>query len=675
MRTIQPIILCTILLLSCAPIYPVEADSVEVCCDSGPIELYLIGPATSGTMSPFDSALSAESEEVIISDAIAQQKEIATWSINPAWTGSYPSSTWEFSIEYEVENAGGAQINASVTVEIGGDSFVGTTDQSNSFLPTGTGILDINVNIDSGAIPSSTDIVVKLDAQTVVFSVPEIGAGLTFIWGGEDDDSTITANIPLVDLLVEEPITEGMDVYISLVVASPFGQSATAHASILEMRVNGGTLSGDRIETSSGEFVRLTWTWRANNEGPHNITIEASIQLQAGTPIMSGLTEFMIDTYDDGSGEGGVYYPTSEPMRTDGSGSHLTVKMDMKLYTEDDNLVLERKIVLNLDDEIAYWMRWGLDNIGSKDTSFATGSSLALFQSGSVTEEDRGNRVIDDVEKSQFEIEMSSGVATTYMDKGLAMDLEELVGSIQDITISFKLDLQDEKRVTPHPVSLTITTIEVLDQNNGTDIVRNFVNIQPIPIWLEVDLSISIETSMMSSLTGANLIQDSDNLDFTHRRTPFGETIEITATGLEPSETFTLSAIPTTNPLNAPLTLTIISIAIILGGLWFSLHLTKNKRRSALWIEMVLIPVAFLSLYLAYPPFTVGVIAATSTTMWIITAIASPRRKGFVPTAITNSTFPIIECPACSVPNSITTAERPFRLPCSGCSRILKIVE
>ena len=83
MRTIQPLILCAILLLSCYPVYQVAADSVEVCCDSGSIELHLIGPAASGTLSPFDSSLLAESEEVTISDAIAHQKEIATWSIKP----------------------------------------------------------------------------------------------------------------------------------------------------------------------------------------------------------------------------------------------------------------------------------------------------------------------------------------------------------------------------------------------------------------------------------------------------------------------------------------------------------------------------------------------------------------------------------------------------------------
>ena len=108
----------------------------------GSVELYLIGPAGSGEMSPFDAALSDESEELTISDAIAQQQEIASWKIDPAWSGAYPSSTWEFAIDYSVENAGGVQINASVRVIIGGEEYVGRTDQSNSFLPSGEGTLD-----------------------------------------------------------------------------------------------------------------------------------------------------------------------------------------------------------------------------------------------------------------------------------------------------------------------------------------------------------------------------------------------------------------------------------------------------------------------------------------------------------------------------------------------------
>ncbi|MBT5183878.1 MAG: hypothetical protein HOM47_01740 [Euryarchaeota archaeon] len=674
MRTIQPLILCAILLLSCYPVYQVGADSVEVCCDSGPIELHLIGPAASGTLSPFDSSLLAESEEVTISDAIAQEREIATWSINPAWAGNYPSSTWAFSIEYEVENAGGAQINASVTVDIGGDTFVGTTDQSNSFLPSGTGSLAIDVNVEAGSIPSSTAVTVTLTAQTIVFSVPGAEAGLTFIWGGDGDDSTITAEIPLVDLLVDEPTTEGMDVYISVIVASPFGQMAAAHANSLEVRVNSGMVTGDPIETSSGDFVRLTWTWRATTEGVHNITVEASIQLQAGTPMMSGLTEFMIDTYDDGNSDGGVYYPTEAPLRTDGAGSHLSVAMDMNLNLTEGHLVLERTIQLNIDDEIAYWMRWGMDNIGSDDASLP--QPLRIFKPGLVTEDDRRNRIIDDVERNEFENQMFS-LAVTYMGDGMAIKLDELVGNdVHNLEyIDFKIDLQGENRVIPHPLTLTIYTQEILEQNR-TELVRNFVIVQPVPIWSAFDLSISIETGIMSSLTGTTLSPSDNPLDFTQRRTPFGESFEIEATGLEPGEKFTLSAMPSNNPLNAPLSLTMISSAIIIGGLWFALRLTKNKRRGALWIEAgMLVPVVFLALYLAYEPFIVGVLAASTVIMWLITAIASPRRKGENIADTIRSVFPIIDCPVCSTPNPVTSDERPFRFPCGGCSRPLRVVD
>ena len=672
MRATKPLILCAILLLSCIPFSNVSAESEVVCCDSGPVELFLLGPASSGTMSPFDAALADESEEVSISDAIAQQQEIASWVINPAWAGTFPSSTWEFSIDYEVANAGGAQINASVEVEMGGETFVGTTDQSNTFLPSGSGKLSIDVNVDEGSIPSSSSISVTFTAQTVVFSVPGTDAGLTFSWGGDGDESSIMADIPIVDLLIDEPITEGMDVYISMIVASPFGQMTAAHANSLELRVNNAVLPGDPIVTSSGEFVRLTWTWVATSPGEQQITIEASIQVQSGTPVLSGSTIFDIQPVDDGNQDSGGFYPTEEPLRSDGAGSPLVVKMDMSVDSTDGYLTLEREITLAIDEEIAYWMRWGMDNIGSDEPGLS--QPLRIFKSGMVSDEDRRNRIIDDVEQNEFENQMVN-LAVTYMNDGMALELEELIGNdIQELErISFSLDLQGETKVTPHPLTMTITTLEILEKNKEAVFLRNFVIVQPTPIWSSLDMIITIETGMMASLTGAS-VKGEDSIDLSHYRTPFGETIEISVEDLKPSATFSFTAMPTDNILNAPLSLSIITLAIILGGVWFSLNLTKNKRRSALWIEMVLIPVVLLALFLGYPPFTVGIIAAIAVTMWIITAIASPRRKGVVP-EINTTTYPIIECPACSTPNSITTEERPFRMPCDGCGRVLKIVE
>tara|TARA_B110000444_G_scaffold126085_1_gene118517 strand:- start:49567 stop:51588 length:2022 start_codon:yes stop_codon:yes gene_type:complete len=673
MRTTSPVLLCAILLLSCIPISEVGADSVEVCCDSGPVELFLIGPADSGGMTPFESLLGTESQEVTISDSIPQERDIATWSINPAWTGSYPSSTWEFAIDYEVANAGGVQINATVTVEIGGSDYEGVTDQSNSFLAAGAGTFSIDVNVESGSIPASTAISVTLTAQTVVFSVPGADAGLTFRWGGEGDESSIKADLPVVDLLIDEPVTEGMDVYVSMVVASPFGQLAAVQASSLDISVNGGILSGDPIETSSGDYVRLTWTWRATTPGEQTITIGASIQIQSGTPLLSGSSEFTIDPFDDGSSSGGVFYPTEEPLRTDGAGSPLTVGINMFFDKSGKEITLEKEFKLTMDDEISYWMRWGMDNIGNDDPALS--QPLRIFSSGMVSEEDTRNRIIDSVEINEFESQMVN-LGTTYMNEGMALELEELIGTDvrkPSLQISFELDLHGENRVTPHPLTLKISTSEIVEQNEVNDILRDFIVVQPAPIWANIDISITIETSMMVSLTGAT-IKGEDSIELTHRRTPFGETISIKAENLEPSATFTLSGMPTANPLNAPLSLSIITLVIIGGGLYLSLRITKNKRRSALWIETILIPVVLLSLYLAYDPFTVGIIAGITVAIWFITAIASPNRKG-AGLFMDDSNYPTIQCPACGTTNSIMTDERPFRMACSGCKRVLKIVE
>ena len=135
------------------PLPQTSAESQEVCCDSSAIDLYLIGADGSGEMTPFEAELAEESEEKkSLMQSLSHRG--ASWEINPSWPGEYPSSTWQFSIEYEVENAGGVQINASVEVSIGGETYIGTTDQSNSFLPSGQGTLSIDIDVDSVSVSS-----------------------------------------------------------------------------------------------------------------------------------------------------------------------------------------------------------------------------------------------------------------------------------------------------------------------------------------------------------------------------------------------------------------------------------------------------------------------------------------------------------------------------------------
>ena len=237
-----------------------------------------------------------------------------------------------------------------------------------------------------------------------------------------------------------------MEVYLSMIVASPFGQMTAAHANTLELRVNGGMVSGDPIVTSSGDFVRLTWTWIASTSGEQQISVEASIQIQSGTPIQSGTATFTIEPFDDGNdGGGGGFYPTEEPLRSNGAGSHLIMNMEMRLDSTDGYLTLERNIDLVIDGELAYWMRWGMDNIGNEDPGLSL--PLRIFNSGMISDEDRRNRIIDNIEKNEFENQMVN-LAPTYMNDGMAIELEELIGSnIQDLErISFNVDLQGQKR-------------------------------------------------------------------------------------------------------------------------------------------------------------------------------------------------------------------------------------
>ena len=461
--------------------------------------------------------------------------------------------------------------------------------------------------------------------------------------------------------------------FVSIVVVSPWGALTVAHANSLAVSVNGAELGGDPIETMSGEFVRVTWTWRDSQEDVHNISVGVSIQVQSGTPTKSGSAEFTITTIDDGSTGGGVFYPAEEPLRTDGAGSPISLNIEMDLEIIDGQMALSRTTTLSLDQEIAYWMRWGMDNIGNENTSLS--QPLRIFKGYGGDEDNLRNKMIDEGEKNQFEQQMKD-LAVTYMNDGMAIEIEELIGDdlIEFERVDFEIDLLGETRVTPHPLVLTITTLEVVEENSNLVLLRNFIIVQPTPIWSTLDIYIEIDTAITASMTGAT-IKGANEIELTHRRGITGETVEIVGTNLDPGVTFTISAYPSSNLLNAPMSLNLLVLVLLGGGFWFALRATRYKRRSALWLELALAPFVLLTLYLAYSPFTVGAVAIITVAMWIITAVASPVRKNGRPPNISLPELPSINCPACEVTNLITSQQRPFRLPCEGCGRVLKIVE
>ena len=88
-------------------------------------------------------------------------------------------------------------------------------------------------------------------------------------------------------------------------------------------------------------------------------------------------------------------------------------------------------------------------------------------------------------------------------------------------------------------------------------------------------------------------------------------------------------------------------------------------------METSLFLIVATTIFFAYPPFTVIGILGVTVALFLITAVASPRRTDIDDGL---SKFPMVDCPSCTTANPITSDERPLRIPCGGCGKVLKIV-
>ena len=95
-----------LLAMSMSP-YAVSGQEDVTCCNSTDFNLYLMGEAGDGTLTPFDEDL--ESDESDSQSTLATtsfgETVIGTWAVVWGTEGDYQNSTWEFSIPYALEDA------------------------------------------------------------------------------------------------------------------------------------------------------------------------------------------------------------------------------------------------------------------------------------------------------------------------------------------------------------------------------------------------------------------------------------------------------------------------------------------------------------------------------------------------------------------------------------------
>ena len=651
-----------------------EAQSAVVCCDDAhDVELYLVGGST-GELTPFSQLLTDEANNAVIANSITSQETVGVWSFGRVWPGSIPDSTWNLVINYRVSDAGGAQINATATVKIGSQVFSDSTDLDSSVLAQGEGQIQFAIPVEAMSVSASSEIELELSARSVVFSVPGGDAKLEFLWGSEEFSSSISAEIPLMELSIDEPQVEGGDVYLSAVIDSPFGLDALAYSDSIEMFVDGLKVDGDPIETKRGDSIVVTWTWTDADSGTNNVQVSVRLNLQPDGPLIQGSTQFTIQVTDTGGGTG-TFYPEEEPLRTSGSGSPLAIEQLIDLSSDDGQLKMAKTTILEIDGEMAFWMRWGMDHIG--DTDLSQNSVLFSWDKGGVTDENRESKNIENVEKEQFERQMKTRYRN-YMSaiNGMQLQSNELIGDSGDFdTISVSVDLMGETRVVNHPLSITFSTLQTLQSGQQIELLRSFTTTQTTPIWQDYSITVEAKSSVLTSFGNSEMLE-SDYLSFSHSRFPWGEVITIEASSTSLDEDFTIIVQPNDNLLFAPMPLTIITLVIVLFGMFSSLSMTKNKHRRFLNLEFILMPIIGLIYIFSYPPLFVFGASGGASMLWIVTGLISPRKqkssKQTQPEIQVD--VPTVACPSCDTNIPVLSDERPLRIACGGCGKTIKIV-
>jgi hypothetical protein len=652
------------------------AEDTVVCCDSAEVELHLLGSASAGSMSPFSQDLTDTTTTATIANAVTTEETVGKWVLPHVWPGTVPAHTWKVSIQYEVSDAASAQVNATATLKIGSQTFSTSTEPGNSFLAQGTGTLTFDIDVDATPISNNGLIELTLTARTVVFSLPTGDAMLEFKWGSEESDSTLEADIPLFDLTLLEPEVEGSEVYFSVVIDSNWGMDILSKSESLEMFVGTTILTGDPIETSQGDGVRVTWTWEGAAGGIETVSVETRLTLEPGGASLSGSTSFEIETFDSNGGTG-TYYPPDEPLKTTGDGSPLTITGTFSLVSSDEGLELERQTRIEIGGEMAFWMRWGMDHLGDEVTPLS--DVLKSFDAGSVGDEQRVSRTLEDTEVNEFERQMLSttgaGLASYYLERGLGFEVEDLLGAqTKDFnTFDVDVDLNGEPNVVNHPITLIISSTIIIANGERVSLFENFITAQSSPLWSGYTLSLSGTTSAMTSFAGATM-DPSESVSFSHSRLPWGEIFEVEGDNIGQDDKFKFTATPTKDPIHSPLPLLLLVIFGLGFGFLMALKLTKNRQRKIVYVELILVPLVVLIHFFGYQPPFVGGAVAMAVMIWWVTAVTSPRsRTELVQEALTLAT-PVIPCPACSTPNPVMSQQRPLRFACVGCERVIKIV-
>lgn len=640
-----------------------QAEESSSCCESTNLDLFLIGDADSGELSPFESDLDEE-HEVEVTSSVFGEVEIGSWMVEWGEDGTYSSGTWTFSIPYEIIDSTGVSANATVVLKIGGNTYE-SSSQIPAFYLTGSGELQVPVEVEAGEISKNDKIEVDFSIRSLIFSNPGSESGIRFQWGTSEMDASLSISFPLVHVEMREANVRGDLVFFPVRLTSGFGDRMWTSSSGF-LKVNNEDISESPIVNSNDEWVDVTFVWRPSDSAGG--TVRTDFQLTPQDSLNIDVDKIHDITLGENTGDNS-WYPDEEPPRDGGS------KVQVSINCEYDGNSIDSDTIIRFDGAMSQWTRWGLDNIGNKSLGSNSWWRNLNTYSSTVSSLEKQNGQVDDSELSALENHLrgSKSDLKSFLSMGLMIDPESVFGvdpvDFGPMTIS--INLGTSRAFNSELISITISSEYDVQEDSRQTLVEDFIRPGGYEIWDEVSLSFEIRTGVLSGFSGVNL--DNEEIDYTHRRWIITEVLSLEDKDIQSDEDFRLEFVASNALLFSPLISATISVFALSIALGIGMALTRRRTRVPSMIMIGVLGILSLAVYwLGLPmPIVLGVVGS-SILLVFPAAIISPT-KSSEDRVNTGMAYGRVKCPSCGKKNRVESDVRPLRIDCYGCGSTLRI--
>ena len=656
-----------LLAMSMSP-YAVSGQEDVTCCNSTDFNLYLMGEAGDGTLTPFDEDL--ESDESDSQSTLAtpsfSETNIGTWGVVWGTEGDYQNSTWEFSIPYEVESAVGVTINSTLEIRIGGSFYDG--DGGVDPYLTGSGMLQISVEVGSGHVNDGDLLELTLTVRSLLFAQPGDDAGIRFLWGSEANDARISVRFPLVDIEMKEASVLGRLVYFPIVLKSGFDDRMWTGSSG-GISVQNAEVSQMPIATGVEGGVEVTFVWEVpdDSEGG-NIRVDFQLKPQGGLQIDTTRTHDIVIGEDTG---GTGWYPANEPLRTGGSS------LDLEIEAKWDGYVVDREVMIKFDGSMSQWMRWGLDNIGNQSLSSNSWWRNLNSYADSVPTADKHNGRVDNSELLALQGHLTGSATNlrSFMANGLSLEIEAILGvnPIELGPTEITIDMGGTRAFSADAVTIFIDTSYSYDSMEAERqvLVETFVRSSTDDYWTGIELTAELRSTLLEDLGAVA----ADDIEYKHRRWIILEVLTVEEPELDPELDFRVEFQPSGFALYSVLYGAMMSVLFLSVGIGFSMALTKRRSSVPAVVTVVALGCLALVIYVLGMPMPIVFGVSISSIMLVFpVALVSPKTET-IQRIGRRSTGPHIDCPACSTRVPIESDVRPLRIECPSCKSMLRVEE